>query len=423
MDVLVIEGGRRLEGAVAIAGAKNAALPQIAAALVADAPLRLAGLPRVADVETMLDLVAGYGVAVERLGPHEAALDASAVRNGEAPYDTVRRMRASVLVLGPLTARFGEARVSLPGGCAIGARPVDLHLKALAALGAAVGIEAGMIVAKAPAGGLVGGRIVLASPSVGATETAILAATRARGETEILNAARDPEVQDLADCLVAMGATIEGAGTHRIRIAGDTAWRAARHEIVPDRIEAGTYAIAAAITGGRLELSGARLEHLAVVGEVLESVGVRLFPTDRGLMVDGGGPLRAVDITTEPYPGFPTDLQAQYMALASVAEGAALVRETVFENRFMHVPELSRLGADIRLEGTSALVRGGRRLRGAPVMATDLRASVCLVIAGLAAEGETVVSRVYHLDRGYEELDRKLVRCGAAIRRETRAGP
>lgn len=420
MDVLVIEGGRRLEGAVAIAGAKNAALPQIAAALVSDAPVRLAGLPRVTDVETMLRLVESYGVAVDRAGPHEAVLDAGPARNGEAPYDSVRRMRASVLVLGPLLARFGEARVSLPGGCAIGARPVDLHLKALAALGAEVGIEAGVIVARAPAGGLVGGRIVLASPSVGATETAIIAATRARGETEILNAARDPEVQDLAACLAAMGAAIEGAGTHRIRIAGPTAWRAARHEILPDRIEAGTYAIAAAITGGRLELSGAHLEHLAVVGAVLESVGVRLFPTDRGLMVDGTGPLRAVDVTTEPYPGFPTDLQAQYMALASVAEGAALVRETVFENRFMHVPELARLGADIRLEGTSALVRGGRRLKGAPVMATDLRASVCLVLAGLAAEGKTVVSRVYHLDRGYEELDRKLVRCGAAIRRETR---
>lgn len=420
MDVLVIEGGRRLEGAVAIAGAKNAALPQIAASLLSDAPLRLAGLPRVADVESMLRLVETYGVAIDRVGGAEAVLDAANARNGEAPYDSVRRMRASVLVLGPLVARFGEARVALPGGCAIGARPVDLHLEALAALGADVALDAGVIHARAP-GGLTGGRIVLASPSVGATETAMMAATRARGETEILNAARDPEVQDLADCLVAMGALVEGAGTHRIRVAGPTTWRAARHEIVPDRIEAGTYAMAAAITGGRLELSGARLEHLAIVGAVLESVGVRLFPTDRGLMVDGSGRLRGVDVTTKPYPGFPTDLQAQYMVLASVADGAALVRETVFENRFMHVPELSRLGADIRLEGTTALVRGGRRLVGAPVMATDLRASVCLVLAGLAAQGETVVSRVYHLDRGYEELDRKLVRCGAAIRRETRA--
>ncbi|GGK17653.1 UDP-N-acetylglucosamine 1-carboxyvinyltransferase [Salinarimonas ramus] len=420
MDVLVIEGGRRLDGAVAIAGAKNAALPQIAASLLSEAPLTLCGLPKVTDVATMLGLAETYGVVVERIGPHEAILGAARAGNAEAPYDSVRRMRASVLVLGPLLARFGEARVSLPGGCAIGARPVDLHLKALAALGATLDVEAGIIVAQVPAGGLVGGRIVLASPSVGATETAMMAATRARGETEILNAARDPEVQDLAECLCAMGATIEGAGTHRIRVAGPTTWRPARHEIVPDRIEAGTYAIAAAITGGRLELSGARLEHLAIVGEVLESMGVRLFPTDRGLMVDGTGRLHGVDIATEPYPGFPTDLQAQYMALASIAEGAALVRETVFENRFMHVPELARLGADIRLEGTSALVRGGRRLRGAPVMATDLRASVCLVLAGLAAEGTTIVNRVYHLDRGYEELDRKLVRCGAAISRETR---
>ena len=421
MDVLVIEGGRRLEGAVAIAGAKNAALPQIAASLLSDAPVRLAGLPRVADVESMLRLVETYGVGIDRVGAAEAVLDAAGARNGEAPYDSVRRMRASVLVLGPLVARFGEARVALPGGCAIGARPVDLHLEALAALGSEVALDAGVIHARAPRG-LTGGRIVLASPSVGATETAMMAATRARGETEILNAARDPEVQDLADCLVAMGALVEGAGTHRIRVAGPTTWKEARHEIVPDRIEAGTYAMAAAITGGRLELSGARLEHLAIVGAVLESVGVRLFPTDRGLMVDGTGRLRGVDVTTKPYPGFPTDLQAQYMVLASVAEGAALVRETVFENRFMHVPELGRLGADIRLEGTTALVRGGRRLVGAPVMATDLRASVCLVLAGLAAQGETVVSRVYHLDRGYEELDRKLVRCGAAIRRETRPG-
>jgi UDP-N-acetylglucosamine 1-carboxyvinyltransferase len=260
---------------------------------------------------------------------------------------------------------------------------------------------------------------VLGTPSVGATETALMAATLAKGETEIFNAAREPEVQDLADCLAAMGATIEGAGTHRILVKGGTNWRAARHNIVPDRIEAGTYAIASAITGGHLELTGARLEHLAVVGQVLESVGVRIWPTDQGLMVARDGPLMAADITTEPYPGFPTDLQAQFMALASIAEGASMIRETVFENRFMHVPELMRLGANITLQGTSALVRGGTELAGAPVMATDLRASVCLVLAGLVAKGETVVNRVYHLDRGYEGLDRKLVRCGADIRRES----
>jgi UDP-N-acetylglucosamine 1-carboxyvinyltransferase len=327
-------------------------------------------------------------------------------------------MRATFLVIGPLIARFGSARVSLPGGCAIGARPVDLHLRALTTLGATVRTEGGYIVAEAPSG-LHGARIVLGSPSVGATETALMAATLANGETEIFNAAREPEVQDLAECLTAMGATIEGAGTHRILVQGGTSWRAARHNIVPDRIEAGTYAIASAITGGHLELSGARLEHLAVVGQVLESVGVQIWPTDQGLMVARDGPLLAADITTEPYPGFPTDLQAQFMALASIAEGASMIRETVFENRFMQVPELMRLGANITLQGTSALVRGGAELAGAPVMATDLRASVCLVLAGLVAKGETIVNRVYHLDRGYEELDRKLVRCGADIRRES----
>jgi UDP-N-acetylglucosamine 1-carboxyvinyltransferase len=418
MDRLVIHGGRRLEGAVAISGAKNAALPQLAAALLSPERLTLVNLPRVADAETMLRCIESYGVTIAERGQKHVVLDASAARNSEAAYDTVRRMRATFLVIGPLIARFGSARVSLPGGCAIGARPVDLHLRALSTLGASVRVEGGYIVAEAPSG-LVGARIVLGTPSVGATETALMAATLATGETEIFNAAREPEVQDLADCLIAMGAVIEGAGTHRILVKGGTAWRAARHNIVPDRIEAGTYAIASAITGGHLELTGARLEQLAVVGQVLESVGVRIWPTDQGLMVARDGPLMAADITTEPYPGFPTDLQAQFMALASIAEGASMIRETVFENRFMHVPELMRLGANITLQGTSALVRGGAELAGAPVMATDLRASVCLVLAGLVAKGETIVNRVYHLDRGYEELDRKLVRCGADIRRES----
>jgi UDP-N-acetylglucosamine 1-carboxyvinyltransferase len=418
MDRLVIRGGRRLDGAVDVSGAKNAALPQIAAALLSPEKLTLTNLPRVTDVDTMLRCVEPYGVAVAERGQRHVVLDASKAQNCEAAYDTVRRMRATVLVLGPLVARFGRARVSLPGGCAIGARPVDLHLRALATLGATVSIEGGYIAAEAPSG-LTGARIVLGTPSVGATETALMAATQAKGETEIFNAAREPEVQDLADCLIAMGALIEGAGTHRILVRGGTAWRAARHNIVSDRIEAGTYAIAAAMTGGKLELTGARLEHLAVVGQVLETVGVRLWPTDHGLMVARDGELRGTDITTEPYPGFPTDLQAQFMALASIAEGASMIRETVFENRFMHVPELIRLGANITLQGTSALVRGGAKLAGAPVMATDLRASVCLVIAGLAAKGETIINRVYHLDRGYEELDRKLVRCGADIRRES----
>jgi UDP-N-acetylglucosamine 1-carboxyvinyltransferase len=400
---------------VQICGAKNAALPQIAAALLGAGKLTLANLPDVVDVRTMLTLMAHHGVVAERRGA-TVALDASRATNAEAPYDIVRRMRATLLVLGPLVARFGRARVSLPGGCAIGARPVDFHLKALTTLGAAIEIEGGYIEAQAP-GGLTGARIVLPSPSVGATETALMAATLARGESEIVNAARDPEVADLAACLAAMGAGIEGAGTHRILVQGGKSLGAARHDILPDRVEAGTYAVAAAITGGRLELTGARLEHLSAVGEALEAAGVRLWPTDRGLMVARDGALRGVDIVTEPYPGFPTDLQAQFMALMTVASGAAMIRETVFESRFMHVPELTRLGANISLQGTSALVRGVPGLKGAQVMATDLRASVSLVLAALAADGETAVNRVYHLDRGYEALDRKLVRCGADIRR------
>jgi UDP-N-acetylglucosamine 1-carboxyvinyltransferase len=415
MDRLRIVGGRRLQGAVTISGAKNAALPQIAASLLSPHPLELTNLPAVSDIDNMLGVIGLHGAMVERTA-HAAIIDTSAAVSRETSYDTVRKMRATVLVLAPLLARFGQARVSLPGGCAIGARPVDMHIKTLAALGAEIGVENGLIVAAAP-NGLTGARIVLASPSVGATETALMAATAAKGETEILNAAREPEVADLAACLCAMGAHIEGAGTHRILVGGDTVWRAATHQIIPDRIEAGTYAIAAAITGGQLELTHARLEHLASVVQMLEVAGVSVWPGDRGLIVSRDGPLKGIDITTEPYPGFPTDLQAQFMALMCRAEGASLIRETVFENRFMHVPELMRLGANITLQGTTALVRGGRPLHGAQVMATDLRASVSLVLAALAAEGETVVNRVYHLDRGYEELDRKLKLCGADIER------
>ncbi|MBI3706365.1 MAG: UDP-N-acetylglucosamine 1-carboxyvinyltransferase [Proteobacteria bacterium] len=415
MERLLIRGGHRLQGTVQICGAKNAALPQIAASLLSAEPLTLTNMPDVVDVHTMVRLMTHYGVTSTR-DSSSVTLKADGARNVEAPYDIVRRMRATLLVLGPLVARFGAARVSLPGGCAIGARPVDLHLKALAVLGATIDLDGGYIVAKAP-NGLAGGRIVFGSPSIGATQTALMAATLAKGESEIMNAAREPEVVDLAACLAAMGAQIEGAGTHRIRVQGGQALHAGRHEIVPDRIEAGTYAIAAAITGGHLELTGARLEHLSAVGEALEAAGVRLWPTDRWLMVARDGALRGIDIVTEPYPGFPTDLQAQFMALMTIADGASMIRETVFENRFMHVPELGRLGANITLQGTSALVRGVKALKGAPVMATDLRASVCLVLAGLAAGGETAVSRIYHLDRGYEALDRKLVRCGADIRR------
>lgn len=418
MERLVIQGGHRLEGTVQICGAKNAALPQLAATLLSDEPLTLTNVPDLADIRSMLTLMEHYGVTVQGPAHATVTLDASGARNLEAPYDVVRRMRATVLVLGPLLARFGHARVSQPGGCAIGARPVDLHVKALQALGATVSLDGGTIDARAPEGGLVGGRMVFPTPSVGATETAMMAAVLARGETEILNAARDPEVCDLGACLVAMGAQIEGAGTHRVLVRGVERLRKARHEIIPDRIEAGTYAVAAAITGGHLELTGARLEHLSAVGAALEAAGVQIWPTDRGLMVSRTGRLKGIDITTEPYPGFPTDLQAQFMALMSIAEGASMIRETVFENRFMHVPELARLGANVTLQGTTAVVRGVRALKAAPVMATDLRASVSLVLAGLVAEGETVVNRVYHLDRGYEALDRKLVRCGARIRRE-----
>lgn len=415
MDRLRIVGGQRLEGAVTISGAKNAALPQIAAALLSPYPLELTNLPDVTDIENMLGVVRLHGAEVTR-SAHAATIDTSSAVSKETSYDTVRKMRATVLVLAPLLARFGHARVSLPGGCAIGARPVDMHVAALAALGARIAIENGSIVASVP-NGLTGTRIVLSSPSVGATETAMMAATMAKGETEILNASREPEVADLAACLNTMGARIEGAGTHRILIAGDTTWQAARHDIIPDRIEAGTYAIAAAITGGQLELTHARLEHMASVVQLLEATGVSVWPGDRGLIVSRDRPLKAVDLTTEPYPGFPTDLQAQFMAMMCCADGASLLRETIFENRFMHVPELMRLGANIKLQGTTALVRGGEKLHGAPVMATDLRASVSLVLAALVCEGETTINRVYHLDRGYEQLDRKLRLCGADIER------
>ncbi|GAA0605914.1 UDP-N-acetylglucosamine 1-carboxyvinyltransferase [Paenochrobactrum glaciei] len=415
MDKLRIVGGKRLQGAVSIAGAKNSALPQIAASLLSPFPLELTNLPVVTDVQAMLNVVGAQGAVVSR-SAQGTTIEARALLTVDTTYETVRKMRATVLVLAPLLARNGQARVSMPGGCAIGARPVDLHVKALQALGAHVEIDRGVIAASLKSG-LRGARIVLGAPSVGATATALMAATYAKGETEILNAAREPELADLAACLTAMGAEIEGAGTHRILINGETSWRAASHHSIPDRIEAGTYAVAAAITGGQLELTNARLEHLASAVQILEMMGVNVWPSDRGIVISRDGALRPVDLTTEPYPGFPTDLQAQIMALATCANGASLIREAVFESRFMHVPELCRLGADITLKGTSALVRGGGKLYGTEVMATDLRASVSLILAALVAEGETIVNRVYHLDRGYEQLDRKLRQCGADIER------
>ena len=417
MDRLVIRGGRRIEGSVQVCGAKNAALPQIVASLLSSEPLQLGNVPEVTDVNTMLALMSEFGVTATPGPGRTLVLDAGNARNAQAPYELVRRMRASILVLAPLLARFGSARVSLPGGCAIGARPIDLHLKALSALGAQVELESGYINVKSKNEGLRGDRIVLSSPSVGATETALMATVLARGESEIFNAARDPEISDLAECLIAMGARIQGVGTHRILVQGVETLHRARHDLITDRIEAGTYAIAAAITGGQLEILGAHLEHLGSVGAALESAGVQIWPTDRGLMVVRSGPLQAVDVATEPYPGFPTDLQAQFMTLMTIAPGASVIRETVFESRFMHVPELGRLGANISLQGSTALVRGVERLHGAELMATDLRASVSLVLAALVADGETTVNRIYHLDRGYESLDRKLVQCGADIQR------
>jgi len=415
MDMIRIQGGRALRGRIPVSGAKNAALPLMAASLLSEAPLTLTNVPRLADIASMSDLLAQHGVAVGRDGDR-VSLHAASLTSTTAPYDLVRKMRASVLVLGPLLARAGVARVSLPGGCAIGNRPVDLHLSALEDLGAEIEVTAGYVEARAPKG-LIGGRIAFPKVSVGATENVLMAAALARGESVILNAAREPEITDLAHCLAAMGVPIEGAGTDTIRVQGVAGLQPATHGVIPDRIEAGTYAMAAAITGGSVELLGAREAHLAAAIKILRKAGVTVEETAGGLHVARTGRLIGTDAMTEPYPGFPTDLQAQLMALMCVADGAAMLTETIFENRFMHVPELARMGADITVHGASALIRGVKRLYGAPVMATDLRASVSLVLAGLVAEGETEVRRIYHLDRGYERLEEKLSACGALIER------
>ncbi len=416
MDKIRIRGGRPLVGQIAISGAKNAALPLMAAALLTDQPLRLGNVPDLADIRTQSLLLEQLGVAIERDGD-ALLLQAGRIASIEAPYDIVRKMRASVLVLGPLVARCGRARVSLPGGCAIGTRPVDLHLKGLEAMGAEIRLVGGYIEASAPRG-LTGAEIAFPHVSVGATENLMMAAALARGETVLLNAAREPEIVDLAECLIAMGADIAGAGSERIVIQGAGRLDGASHRVMPDRIEAGTYAMAAAISGGSVELAGARLDHIAALADTLGQAGVALSGIETGVRVDTGNRrITGVDVMTEPFPGFPTDLQAQMMALMTVADGAAMITETIFENRFMHVPELARMGARITVHGASALVRGQERLVGAPVMATDLRASVSLVIAGLVAEGETTISRVYHLDRGYERLEQKLAACGADIER------
>ncbi|MCA3340759.1 MAG: UDP-N-acetylglucosamine 1-carboxyvinyltransferase [Roseomonas sp.] len=416
MDRILIRGGRVLSGSIPVSGAKNAALPLMAAGLLSDGPLTLTNAPDLADVATMAGLLAHHGLAVERDKTARSITISGAATDLEAPYDLVRKMRASVLVLGPLLARHGRARVSLPGGCAIGTRPVDLHLKALEQMGAEIEITAGYIEARAPQG-LKGARIIFPQVSVGATENILMAAALASGQSEIMNAAREPEITDLAACLMRMGARIEGIGTDRLLVEGVASLGAATHPIIADRIEAGTFACAAAITGGSLLLQGARLDHLGAVTRTLREAGVDVAEEEGGLRVTRSNGLRGADVMTEPFPGFATDMQAQFMALMCVAEGASMITETIFENRFMHVPELSRMGARINFHGASAIVRGVKKLSGAPVMATDLRASVSLILAGLAAEGETIVNRVYHLDRGYERVEAKLAAVGADIER------
>ena len=417
MDKLRIRGGRRLAGEVAIAGAKNAALPELCAALLTAGPVLLSNVPRLHDVTTMLQLLRTMGVAATQSADAEAtvALDASRVTSREAPYDLVKTMRASILVLGPLVARFGEARVSLPGGCAIGTRPVDQHIGGLQALGADIVVEHGYIVARAAR--LKGARITTDMVTVTGTENLLMAATLAEGETVLENAAQEPEVRDLAEMLIAMGARIEGHGTSRVRIEGVRELHGTAHRIVPDRIEAGTFLCAVAAAGGDVVLRGARADHLDAVIDKLREAGATIESGNDWIRVRAAGRLRAVGFRTSEYPAFPTDMQAQFMALDCIAEGAASIAETIFENRFMHIPELLRLGARIEVDGRVAVVQGVDKLSGAAVMATDLRASAGLVIAGLVAEGETVVDRIYHLDRGYDRMESKLHALGADIER------
>ena len=425
MDRIQIRGGVPIRGIIPIGGAKNAALPLMAACLLTDSTLTLSNLPHLVDISTMAKLLSELGVSISMEGNASGGgnvgrvlqLKAENLSQTTAPYDLVRKMRASVLVLGPLLARTGRARVSLPGGCAIGTRPVDLHLKALEQLGAEIELTEGYIQAKAKKG-LNGARIVFPMVTVGGTENLLMAACLARGETVLSNAACEPEVADLAHCLVAMVAKVKGIGTDTLTIQGVDTLGGAEYSVIPDRIEIGTYAIAAAITGGDVTLTGVRADLSEAVFKVLISAGVEITEKDDTVSIARtNGPLRGADLMTEPYPGFPTDMQAQVMTLMAVADGASMITETIFENRFMHVPELCRMGAEINVHGSSAIVRGVEHLSGAQVMATDLRASVSLILAGLAAAGETIVNRVYHLDRGYERLEEKLSACGADIRR------
>jgi UDP-N-acetylglucosamine 1-carboxyvinyltransferase len=419
LDKIGIVGGVPLKGEISIAGAKNAALKLMVAALLSDRPLVLENMPGVADVIALTHVLEELGVVVtiDPDMPSRMTLDAAVIASTTAPYDLVRKMRASVLVLGPLLARCGKATVSLPGGCAIGTRPVDLHIMGLEAMGSTIRLEDGYLLGEAPHG-LKGADITFPQISVGATEHVMMAAVLAKGTTVLRNAAQEPEIVDLADCLNAMGAEIEGAGEAVIRIRGVEGLNGGRHRVLPDRIETGTYVMAAAATDGEIELLDTTTDYLGDAMGALEAAGVAVTPTNRGILATrANGRLSAVDITTRPYPGFATDLQAQFMALMATATGESRIQENIFENRFMHVPELMRMGADVQVHGGTAIVNGVERLHGAQVMATDLRASVCLVVAGLAAEGETVVNRVYHLDRGYERLVDKLGACGAKIER------
>ncbi|PJK11171.1 UDP-N-acetylglucosamine 1-carboxyvinyltransferase [Lysobacteraceae bacterium NML08-0793] len=423
MQKIVVEGGADLNGEVSISGAKNAVLPILCATLLADEPVLIRNVPALHDVATTKKVLAGLGAGVEidpaRYGSgqgSEVRVDPRSVNSHVAPYELVKTMRASVLVLGPLLARYGRAEVSLPGGCAIGSRPVDQHIKGMQALGAEVSVDHGFI--KAQAKRLRGGRIAFDMVSVGATENVLMAAALAEGESVLENAAMEPEIVDLAECLIAMGAQIEGAGSSRIRVQGVARLHAATHTVLADRIEAGTFLVAAAMTGGRVTLRHAHPESMDAVLAKLAEAGAEIHCENDSITLDMHGRRpRAVDINTMPHPGFPTDMQAQFMAMNCIAEGTGVIRETIFENRFMHVQELQRLGADIKIDGHTAIVRGVAGLTGAPVMATDLRASASLILAGLVADGETIIDRIYHLDRGYERIEAKLSGLGACIRR------
>ncbi|MGV6801362.1 MAG: UDP-N-acetylglucosamine 1-carboxyvinyltransferase [bacterium] len=417
MDRLAIIGGRPLYGEVPISGAKNSALKVMVTTLLTDQPLRLKNMPALADIRQLQALLAQHGTVIEQTGS-DWTLTSRDIISTTAPYDLVRKMRASFNVLGPLLAREGQAKVSLPGGCAIGARPVDLHLKAYEAMGATIELDEGYVIASAKSG-LKGADITFPFVSVGATEHAMMGAILAQGRTILNNAAREPEIADLAQCLIAMGAKISGAGTATITIDGVDALQGATHEVLPDRIEAGSYAMAVGVTGGELTLSKARLDLLGSALDSLLAAGIEVTDLGRdGFRVKmDGGPVQPVDVVTQPFPGFPTDLQAQFMALMTTAKGASTIKETIFENRFMHVPELARMGADVHVDGQLATIHGKSRLKGAPVMATDLRASMSLVLAGLGAEGQTMISRLYHLDRGFERLDEKLQNVGALVER------